>query len=100
MCFFGRTGNLLYGAWRWTLARITKWTKEALAAGGARRLTRREADGGRYRLMGEGSRWDLGQVARRVVEGRRSRLGGPAARAREASAGPRTPAHNVISALC
>ena len=61
---------------------------------GGDRPHRREADGGRCRVMGEGNRWDLGQVARRVVEGR------SAERVREASAGPRTPARNVISVLC
>ena len=45
--------------------------------------------------MGEGSRWDLGQVARCVWV--RVAL---AAHTGDASADPRTPARNVISVLC
>ena len=58
---------------------------------GGDRPHRREADGGRCRVMGEGSRWDLGQVAQCVVEGRRSRR---AYGSREAGE------RNVISVLC
>ena len=70
-------------------AQGTQWVSNILII----KYHRREADGGCCRVMGKGSRWELGKVARRVCEGRGAYGAG-------ASAGPLTPAPNVIIVLC